>query len=76
LNKKDIVKCILCGKIVHAGVRRLKQHLLVVMVMLLNALRQHQQSAKRCMGILRRMLDRSLLILMMIKRGEKMMKFK
>jgi hypothetical protein len=26
LNKKD-VKCILCGKIVHAGVRRLKQHL-------------------------------------------------
>jgi hypothetical protein len=27
LNKKDVVKCILCGKIVHAGVRRLKQHL-------------------------------------------------
>jgi hypothetical protein len=27
LNKKDVVKCILCGKIVHACVRRLKQHL-------------------------------------------------
>jgi hypothetical protein len=27
LNKKDVVKCILCGKIVHSGVRRLKQHL-------------------------------------------------
>jgi hypothetical protein len=27
LNKKDVVKCILCGKVVHAGVRRLKQHL-------------------------------------------------
>jgi hypothetical protein len=27
LNKKDAVKCILCGKIVHAGTRRLKQHL-------------------------------------------------
>jgi hypothetical protein len=27
LNKKDVVKCILCGKIVHAGVRRLRQHL-------------------------------------------------
>jgi hypothetical protein len=30
LNKKDVVKCILCGKIVHAGVRRLKQHLVGV----------------------------------------------
>jgi hypothetical protein len=27
LNKKDVVKCILCGKIVYACVRRLKQHL-------------------------------------------------
>jgi hypothetical protein len=27
LNKKDVVKCILYSKIVHAGVRRLKQHL-------------------------------------------------
>jgi hypothetical protein len=27
LNKKGVVKCILCGKIVHAGTRRLKQHL-------------------------------------------------
>jgi hypothetical protein len=27
LDKKDVVKCILCGKNVHAGVRRLKQHL-------------------------------------------------
>jgi hypothetical protein len=27
MNKKDVVKCILCGKIVHAGVRRLKEHL-------------------------------------------------
>jgi hypothetical protein len=27
LNKKDVVKCILCDKIVHACVMRLKQHL-------------------------------------------------
>jgi hypothetical protein len=27
MNKKDVVKCILCVKIVHAGVRRLKEHL-------------------------------------------------
>jgi hypothetical protein len=27
LNKKDVVKCILCSKIIHAGVMRLKQHL-------------------------------------------------
>jgi hypothetical protein len=26
-TKKDVVKSIFCGKIVHAGVRRLKQHL-------------------------------------------------
>jgi hypothetical protein len=26
-EQKYVVKCILCGKIVHAGVRRLKQHL-------------------------------------------------
>ncbi|KAL6497141.1 hypothetical protein OROGR_029070 [Orobanche gracilis] len=27
LNNKDIVQCILCNKQVHAGIRRLKQHL-------------------------------------------------
>ena len=27
LERKDLLQCTLCGKIVHAGVRRLKQHL-------------------------------------------------
>jgi hypothetical protein len=27
LNKKDVVECILCAKIVHAEIRRLKKHL-------------------------------------------------
>ena len=27
LERKDLLQCTLCGKIIHAGVKRLKQHL-------------------------------------------------